>query len=107
MRTMRRNYTDAEVVEGIWRARQVHGGMVLRFGTELFRTLFQGNFLRQRPQTGRFSQTAFPKIWTEMDNGTISVSDGNVVRRRHTGEVMPMTCSLLYVRDGVCKDGIP
>lgn len=40
-------------------------------------------------------QSAFLKLWTEIDNGIISVGhDGVVERRRRNGDVLPMTCSL-------------
>lgn len=41
-------------------------------------------------------QSSFLKLWTEIDNGTITLlRDNTVARRRRNGEVEPMTCSLL------------
>lgn len=40
-------------------------------------------------------QTAFLKLWTEIDNGTIMSDKSNsVIRRRRNGKLIPMTCSL-------------
>ena len=94
MKTMRRNHTDAEVVEGIWR----HDKNMEEWFYASARSYFDRHFKEvffDKDRKQEIFQTAFLKIWTEMTNGTISVSDGNVVRRRHTGEVQPMTCSLL------------
>lgn len=94
MKTMRRNHTDAEVVEGIWR----HDKNMEEWFYASARSYFDRHFKEvffDKDRKQEIFQTAFLKIWTEMTNGTISVSDGNVVRRRHTGEVHPMTCSLL------------
>ena len=94
MKTMRRNHTDAEVVEGIWR----HDKNMEEWFYASARSYFDRHFKEvffDKDRKQEIFQTAFLKIWTEMTNGTMSVSDGNVVRRRHTGEVHPMTCSLL------------
>ena len=41
-------------------------------------------------------QSAFLKLWTEIDNGTITLVNSNTVaRRKRNGQVLPMTCSLL------------
>lgn len=94
MKTMRRNHTDAEVVEGIWRHDKYMEEWFYASARSYFDRHFKDIFFDKDRQQEIF-QTAFLKIWTEMTNGTISVSDGNVVRHRHTGEVQPMTCSLL------------
>lgn len=94
MKTMRRNHTDAEVVEGIWR----HDKNMEEWFYASARSYFDRHFKEvffDKDRKQEIFQTAFLKIWTEMTNGTISVSDSNVVRRRHTGEVQSMTCSLL------------
>lgn len=94
MRTMRRNHVDAEVVEGIWR----HDKYMEEWFYASARSYFDRHFKEvffDKDRKQEIFQTAFLKIWTEMTNGTMSVSDGNVMRRRHTGEVQPMTCSLL------------
>lgn len=98
MKTMHRNHTDAEVVEGIWR----HDKNMEEWFYASARSYFDRHFKEvffDKDRKQEIFQTAFLKIWTEMTNGTISVSDGNVVRRRHTGEVQPMICSLLTFVD--------
>ena len=94
VRTVRRNYVDAEVVEAIRRHDRQMEEWFYASARSYFERCFKEMFF-DKDRKQEIFQTAFLKIWTEMDNGTISVSDGNVVRRRHTGEVMPMTCSLL------------
>lgn len=39
-------------------------------------------------------QSAFVKLWTEIENGTIRTVDGNVCRRGRDGAFTPMTASL-------------
>lgn len=91
---MRRNHTDAEVVAGIWRHDKNMEEWFYASARSYFDLHFKDVFF-DKDRKQEIFQTAFLKIWTEMTNGTISVSDSNVVRRRHTGEVQPMTCSLL------------
>lgn len=39
-------------------------------------------------------QSAFLKLWMEIDNKRIRIEDGKVCRQQQNGEVKPMTCSL-------------
>lgn len=39
-------------------------------------------------------QSAFLKLWMEIDNHRIRIEDGKVCRQQQNGEVKPMTCSL-------------
>lgn len=39
-------------------------------------------------------QTAFVKLWTEVNNGKIAVKDGSVCRQQKDGCYLPMTCQL-------------
>ena len=84
MGTMRRNHIDAEVVEGIWRHDKYMEEWFYASARSYFDRHFKDLFF-DKDRKQEIFQTAFLKIWTEMTNGTISVSDGNVMRRRHTG----------------------
>ena len=89
----RRSYNDAEVVEALGRRdRKMEEWFyhrASRYFDEHFNRVF---FDRDRKQ--EVFQTAFLKLWTEIDNRRICVVDGTVCRQQKDGRRMPMTCSL-------------
>lgn len=90
----RQSYDDAEVVRGL----RLHSGRMeewfYRKARKYFNQHFREVFFDQDRKQEIF-QSAFLKLWTEIDNGTITAGDdGTVERRQRNGEMVPMTCSL-------------
>lgn len=89
----RRSYTDTEVVDAIGRRDRAmeewfyHSAR--RYYNEHFNQVF---FDKDRKQ--EIFQTAFLKLWMEMDNRRICIVDGKVCRQQPSGEYRPMTCAL-------------
>lgn len=85
--------SDVEVVDGLAshnsRVEEWFYASAKRYFNEHFREVF---FDLDRKQ--EIFQTAFLKIWTEIENGRIAVKDGVLVRRQTDGTITPMTCSL-------------
>ena len=94
VRRQQPSYGDAEVVDGLQR----HEAKVEEWFYRTARTYFDQHFNEvffDRDRKQEIFQSAFLKLWTEIDNGTIAVgSDGTVTRRRRSGETLPMTCRL-------------
>lgn len=85
--------SDAEVVNGLQsRDRKMEEWFfhtAKRYFDDHYNEVF---FDKDRKQ--EIFQRAFLKLWTEMENGRISVVDGMVNRQQRNGEYQPMTCSL-------------
>lgn len=90
----RQSYDDAEVVRGL----RQHSGRMEEWFYRKARTYFNQHFREvffDQDRKQEIFQSAFLKLWTEIDNGTITaVDDGTVERRQRNGEMVPMTCSL-------------
>lgn len=89
----RRPLTDNDIVIGVQKHdRKVEDefyGSAKRYFDEHFNDVF---FDRDRKQ--EVFQMAFLKLWTEMENGTITVCESVICRRQRNGELLPMTCRL-------------
>ena len=87
------NHTDADAVEALQhRDRRMEDWFYetqKRYFDEKFNQVF---FDKDRKQ--EIFQTAFLGLWTEIDNGRISVRDGQVCRQQNDGVFRPMTCTL-------------
>lgn len=90
----RQSYDDAEVVRGL----RLHSGRMEEWFYRKARTYFNQHFREvffDEDRKQEIFQSAFLKLWTEIDNGTITAGDdGTVERRQRNGEMVPMTCSL-------------
>ena len=90
----RQSYDDAEVVRGL----RLHSGRMEEWFYRKARTYFNQHFREvffDQDRKQEIFQSAFLKLWTEIDNGTITAGDdGTVERRQRNGEMVPMTCSL-------------
>ena len=90
----RQSYDDAEVVRGL----RQHSGRTEEWFYRKARTYFNQHFREvffDQDRKQEIFQSAFLKLWTEIDNGTITAEDdGTVERRQRNGEMVPMTCSL-------------
>lgn len=85
--------TDNDIVIGVQKHdRKVENefyGSAKRYFDEHFNDVF---FDRDRKQ--EIFQMAVLKLWTEMENGTITVRESVVCRQQRNGEFLPMTCRL-------------
>lgn len=90
----RQSYDDAEVVRGL----RLHSGRMEEWFYRKARTYFNQHFREvffDQDRKQEIFQSAFLKLWTEIDNGTITAGDdGTVERRQRNGDVLPMSCSL-------------
>lgn len=88
-----KRHTDAEVVEALGRRdrgmEEWFYSTARRYFDDHFNEVF---FDRDRKQ--EIFQTAFLKLWTEVDNRRIRVEQGVVCRLQADGSSRPMTCSL-------------
>lgn len=89
----RKDYTDIEAVEALQRRdRRMEDWFYhtqKRYFDEKFNQVF---FDKDRKQ--EIFQCAFLKLWTEIDNGRISVRNEKVCRQQNDGVYRPMTCTL-------------
>ena len=87
------HYSDQEAVEALQqrdrKAEEWFYHEAQRYFNNHFRQVFFDEDLRQE-----IFQTAFLKLWTEMQNGKIRVVDGEVCRQQQDGMYRRMTCSL-------------
>lgn len=90
----RESYADAEVVDGL----RCHNAKMEEWFYKVAHSYFDRHFndvFFDKDRKQEIFQSAFLKIWIEIDNGTIAVTPyGKVVRKRRNGDVVPMTCSL-------------
>lgn len=89
----RKAYSDIEVVNGLQerngRVEEWFYNAAKRYFDKCFNEVFFNSDCREE-----IFQSAFIKLWTEIENGRIKV-DGNVLcRQQRGGEYMPMTCNL-------------
>lgn len=94
LRNKRTCYTDTEVVRGL---QQRDGRMEEYFyntAQKYFNEHFRDVFFDQDSKQEIF-QTAFLKLWTEVNNDKISLRDNVICRQQKSGEYIPMTCSLM------------
>lgn len=89
----KQKYTDVEVVEGIAAHNRVTEEWFYRSAHRYFSDSFNDVFFDKDKKQEIF-QTAFLKIWTEIENGKICVRDQQICRQQRNGECKPMTCSL-------------
>lgn len=89
----RQDYSDVEVVLRLQnrerKAEEWFYKMTKRYFDDHFNEVF---FDKDKKQ--EIFQSAFLKLWMEIDNKRIRIQDEKICRQQQSGEVKPMTCSL-------------
>ena len=91
--TKRGDLTDKEYVEQL----QLRNRNVEERFYHSMKRYFDNSFNKvffDKDKKQEIFQSAFVKLWTEIDNGRISVKDEQVQRQQNDGLYKPMTCSL-------------
>ncbi len=86
-------YTDLQVVEGLQRRDRKMEEWFYHEARRYFDDHFREVFFDQDRRQEIF-QTAFLKLWTEMQNGRIRILEGQLCRQQQDGEYRVMTCTL-------------
>lgn len=99
----RRNYTDAEVVEGIASRDHAIEEWFYKESQSYFNKHFNAVFFDKDLRQEIFQRT-FLKLWVEMANGKICVRGGELHRQQTTGNYRRMTCSLSTFMMAIAKN---
>lgn len=91
--SFKKDYTDMEVVNGLQNRERKVEEWFYRTSKQYFDSHFNEVFFDQ-DQKQEIFQTAFLKLWTEIENGKITVIDNVICRQQLNGEYQPMTCKL-------------
>lgn len=86
-------HSDQEVVEGIHRHDRRTEEWFYYHARSYFMDHFREVFFDEDRRQEIF-QTAFIKLWTEMDNGRIRVIGNDICRQQQDGQYRAMTCTL-------------
>lgn len=90
----KKEYTDMEVVNGLQqRVRKVEEWFY-RTAKRYYDTHFNEVFF-DLDQKQEIFQTAFLKLWTEIQNRKIIITNGIMYRQQRSGEYLPMNCKLM------------
>lgn len=89
----KKEYTDMEVVNGLQQREQKVEEWFYRTSKRYFDTHFHETFFDE-DQKQEIFQTAFLKLWTEIQNGKITIVDEAMCRQQRNGEYLPMNCKL-------------
>lgn len=89
----KKEYTDMEVVNGLQQREQKVEEWFYRMSKRYFDTHFHETFFDE-DQKQEIFQTAFLKLWTEIQNGKITIVDEAMCRQQRNGEYLPMNCKL-------------
>lgn len=90
----RKEYTDMEVVNGLQQRERKVEEWFYRTAKRYFDTHFNEVFF-DKDQKQEIFQTAFIKLWTEIQNGKITIIEGAMCRQQRNGEYLPMNCRLM------------
>lgn len=89
----KRQYSDKEVVIGLQaRNREIEEWFYADV-KQYFINHFNEVFF-DKDQKATIFHDSFFRLWTQIENGEISVIDGSVCRKQQNGTMQPMTCSL-------------
>ncbi|MBQ8337469.1 MAG: sigma-70 family RNA polymerase sigma factor [Bacteroidaceae bacterium] len=89
----KREYSDIEVVEGLQRRDASVEEWFYDSSKKYFNKCFNEIFFDKDRKQEVF-QTAFIKLWTEIENKRIKVIDGCLCRQQRSGAYEPMNCNL-------------
>ena len=89
----KKDYTDMEVVDGLQQRERKVEEWFYRTTKRYFDTHFNEVFFDE-DQKQEIFQTAFLKLWTEIQNRKIRMDDGVICRQQRNGEYLPMNCKL-------------
>ncbi len=90
----KKEYSDQEVVNGLQQRERKVEEWFYRTSKRYFDTHFNEVFFDE-DQKQEIFQTAFLKLWTEIENGKITVIDDAMCRQQRNGEYLPMSCKLI------------
>lgn len=86
-------YTEIQIVTGLQEHDRKVEEWYYRSARRYFDNCFNQEFFDKDKKQDIF-QTAFLKLWMEIDNHRIHVRDGRICRKQSNGEVQPMSCKL-------------
>lgn len=89
----KKEYTDMEVVNGLQQRERKVEEWFYRMSKRYFDTHFHEMFFDE-DQKQEIFQMAFIKLWTEIENGKITIVDETMCRQQRNGEYLPMNCKL-------------
>lgn len=89
----KREYSDVEVVEGLQRREAAVEEWFYDAAKRYFNASFNEVFFDKEKRQEIF-QTAFIKLWTEIENKRIKVVEGCISRQQRNGAYETMSCSL-------------
>lgn len=89
----KQSYSDMQVVEGLQKRDKRMEEWFYRTAKRYFDDCFNQVFFDQDKKQEIF-QSAFLKLWMEIDNKRISILGQKMCRQQRNGEYIPMTCSL-------------
>lgn len=89
----KKEYTDWEVVNGLQQRERKVEEWFYRTTKRYFNAHFNEVFFDE-DQKQEIFQTAFLKLWTEIQNGKISIVGDAICRQQRNGEYLPMNCKL-------------
>lgn len=89
----KKEYADMEVVNGLQQRERKVEEWFYRTSKRYFDTHFHETFFDE-DQKQEIFQTAFLKLWTEIQNGKITIVDETMCRQQRNGEYLPMNCKL-------------
>lgn len=89
----RKEYTDMEVVNGLQQRERRVEEWFYRTAKRYFDAHFNEVFFDQ-DQKQEIFQIAFLKLWTEIQNGKITLINDAMCRQQRNGEYLPMHCKL-------------
>lgn len=88
-----RSYSDVEVIAGLGRRNPQMEEWFYRTAKRYFDNHFNEVFF-DKDRKQEIFQSAFLKLWMEVDNRRIRIVDGQVCRQQTDGNLRAMTCSL-------------
>lgn len=91
--SFKKDYTDMEVVNGLQNRERKVEEWFYRTSKQYFDSHFNEVFF-DKDQKQEIFQTAFLKLWTEIENGKITIINNVICRQQRNGEYLAMTCVL-------------
>lgn len=89
----KKTYIDVEIVLGLQSRNRDIERWFYNTSKQYFMSHF-GEVFFDKDQKDAIFQDAFLCLWTQIENGVISIQDNIVCRQQRNGQLQPMTCSL-------------
>ena len=90
---IKKTYIDVEIVLGLQSRNRDIERWFYNTSKQYFMSHF-GEVFFDKDQKDAIFQDAFLCLWTQIENGVISIQDNIVCRQQRNGQLQPMTCSL-------------